>query len=121
MPKLYKTAQGRTVDIGAIMTQNERTRAVGNMKVNARGDVIDNQNKVVMPRNRQVNRDLNAGVDKQVVAKSTTRSAERPVKKSNLVPDALPQEPVVAKIEPTAPLKGIAGALARANQPKESR
>ena len=59
MPKLYKTAQGRTVDIGAIMTQNERTRAVGNMKVNARGDVVDDRGGVVNSKTAQVNRQYN--------------------------------------------------------------
>ena len=52
MPKLYRTAQGRTVDIAAIMTQNERTRAVGNMKVNARGDELGSGGQVVRTRNQ---------------------------------------------------------------------
>jgi len=40
--KTYRTAQGRVVDLGAMIAQNETVRAVGNMNVNARGDIIDN-------------------------------------------------------------------------------
>jgi hypothetical protein len=42
--KIYKSAMGRVVDLGALMLENENTRAVGNMGVNARGDIIDNAN-----------------------------------------------------------------------------
>ena len=45
--KVYKTAQGKTVDMGRLMVQNEKTRAVGNMKVNARGDMVDDMNNIV--------------------------------------------------------------------------
>ncbi len=118
MPKLYKTAQGRTVDIGALMTQNERTRAVGNMNVNARGDVIDNQNQVVMPRSRQINRNLNAGINKHIDAKAAVTGAGSNSKKTTIQPDVMPTEPVIAD---TNGATGLAGALVRANQNKESK
>ena len=54
--KVYKTAQGKTVDLGAIMLQNEKVRAVGNMKVNARGDKLDSNNRVVDTKPRQIQR-----------------------------------------------------------------
>jgi hypothetical protein len=52
--KIYKSAMGRVVDMGALMLENENTRAVGNMNVNARGDVLDSANRVVETKNRQV-------------------------------------------------------------------
>jgi hypothetical protein len=52
--KVYKSAMGRVVDMGALMLENENTRAVGNMNVNARGDVLDSANRVVETKNRQV-------------------------------------------------------------------
>ena len=52
--KIYKSAMGRVVDLGALMLENENTRAVGNMGVNARGDIVDNANRVVESRNKQV-------------------------------------------------------------------
>jgi hypothetical protein len=57
--KTYRTAQGKVVDLGAMMVQNETVRAVGNMSANARGDIIDNQGRVLATRGEQVNRNLN--------------------------------------------------------------
>ena len=54
--KIYKSAQGKTVDLGALILENETVRAVGNMNVNARGDVLNSANKVIESKNRQVQR-----------------------------------------------------------------
>jgi glycine cleavage system H lipoate-binding protein len=60
--KVYKTAQGKTVDMGRLMLQNEKTRAVGNMKVNARGDLVDDMNNVISSKPQQVNKQYNKQV-----------------------------------------------------------
>lgn len=52
--EVYKSANGKAIDMGALRLQNERVRAVGNMRVNARGDVIDDNNNVIRTRNEQV-------------------------------------------------------------------
>ena len=57
--KVYKTAQGKAVDLGTIMLQNEHTRAVGNMNVNARGDRLGSGNKVIETKNRQIQKQNN--------------------------------------------------------------
>ena len=54
--KIYKSAMGKPVDLGALLLQNEQTRAVGNMNVNARGDTLDSTNRVIDPKNQQVQR-----------------------------------------------------------------
>jgi len=54
--KIYKSAQGKTVDMGRLQLQNEGVRAVGNMKVNARGDMIDDMNRVISSKTEQVNK-----------------------------------------------------------------
>jgi hypothetical protein len=54
--KVYKSAMGKPVDMGGLLLQNEQVRAVGNMGVNAAGDLIDSSNKVIDQRNRQVQR-----------------------------------------------------------------
>ena len=51
----YRTAQGKLVDMSALQAKNERTRAVGNMKVNARGDTIDSNGKIIVPVTTKVN------------------------------------------------------------------
>ena len=57
--KIYKSAQGKAVDMGRLQLQNEGVRAVGNMKVNARGDMIDDMNRVISSKNDQVNKQYN--------------------------------------------------------------
>lgn len=52
--KQYKTAQGKIVDMAALAAKNERTRAVGNMKVNGRGDTIDSNGKIILPVTQKV-------------------------------------------------------------------
>ena len=54
--KVYRTAQGKTVDLGAIQLQNETVKAVGNMGVNARGDKVNEHNKPIDSRNNNVNK-----------------------------------------------------------------
>lgn len=60
--KIYKTAQGKTIDMGALMLRNENVRAVGNMKTNARGDVLDANNNVAQTRNQQTVQQYNQQV-----------------------------------------------------------
>lgn len=65
----YRSAQGKTVDMGVLQKQNEQVRAVGNMSVNARGDLVDSNNQVIQNRNASVagqyNRTVNNSVAKQ--------------------------------------------------------
>lgn len=52
--KKFRTAQGKVLDMSALIAKNERVRAVGNMKVNARGDTIDSNGKIVVPVTQKV-------------------------------------------------------------------
>jgi len=52
--KTYRTAQGKTLDMSALVAKNEKVRAVGNLKVNARGDTIDGNGKVIVPATQKV-------------------------------------------------------------------
>jgi hypothetical protein len=53
--KNYKSAMGKSVDMSALAARNEHTRAVGNMSVNARGDTIDSNGRVIRPVTDKVN------------------------------------------------------------------
>ena len=44
---VYRTMQGQEVDMNRLMNQNELTLAVGNLKVNARGDEIGSNGQIV--------------------------------------------------------------------------
>lgn len=48
--KIYKSANGREVDMERLRNQNEMSLAVGNAKVNARGDEIGPGGKIVRRR-----------------------------------------------------------------------
>lgn len=58
--KIYKTAQGQMVDMGALVLKNENTLAVspGGGKVNARGDRLDDNNNVIDSKAAQVKRQI---------------------------------------------------------------
>lgn len=98
--KIYKSAMGRTVDMGALMLENENTRAVGNMKVNARGDLLNDANKVVETKNKQVQRHYQRQVTNTIEQVPTTstkaakqqhaqkKSAKEKVAKDTAVPVA---------------------------------
>ena len=51
---VYRTAQGKRLDMSTLARRNEKVRAVGNMSVNARGDTIDGQNRVIVPVTKKV-------------------------------------------------------------------
>ena len=52
--EVYRSANGKPVDMGALRLKNEKTRAVGNMKVNARGDEINERGQVIRKKTEQV-------------------------------------------------------------------
>ena len=51
---IYRTAQGKRLDMSTLASRNERVRAVGNMSVNARGDTIDSQGRIIVPVTKKV-------------------------------------------------------------------
>ena len=51
----YRTAMGKTIDMAALAAKNEHVRAVGNMRVNARGDLLDDSGNVVKTATDRVN------------------------------------------------------------------
>lgn len=56
MTRVYKTAKGKMIDMDQVKLANESSIAVGNMKVNARGDVIGSGGKVATGRNQLMDR-----------------------------------------------------------------
>lgn len=60
---MQRSAMGKAVDMSAIVTRNENVRAVGNMGVNARGDVIDSYGRVVQQNTKRVNDSYNNTLD----------------------------------------------------------
>ena len=48
--RMYRTMQGRMVDIEKLRAANESVRAVGNMNVNARGDILGPGGQIATPK-----------------------------------------------------------------------
>jgi hypothetical protein len=55
MANTHRSALGRQIDIDKLRLSNEDTIAVGNMKVNARGDQLGPGGEVVRTRNQIMN------------------------------------------------------------------
>ena len=83
--RTYRSSQGKSIDLGALLLQNENVRAVGNMGVNARGDRIDNRGAVVDSKVQQSKRQYN----KQIGPQDTIPQASRAP-----VADDIPPAPV---------------------------
>jgi hypothetical protein len=111
--KIYRTAQGKTVDLGALELQNEGIRAVGNMNVNARGDVIDSNNNPIDTRNQQVSRQYR---------RQTSNVRDESVNASPTVSPTVSPKAVSKSAEPAPTteneesLIGLAAAIARARK-----
>jgi hypothetical protein len=51
---MHRSALGKNVDMSSIATRNEKVRAVGNMNVNARGDILNSNNEVITDATHRV-------------------------------------------------------------------
>ena len=117
--RTYKTAQGKTVDLGQLILQNENVRAVGNMNVNARGDRLDSSNRVIDSKNQQVQRQhqrqIATNVSDQTVHTSNVhaRRAKKDLQEIAVAPveDTTPVDPALIDTAPTG--GGLAAAIAR--------
>lgn len=52
MKKTYRSALGKAIDMDNLRLSNEETIAIGNMKVNARGDELGPGGQIVRTRNQ---------------------------------------------------------------------
>ena len=84
--------------MGALVLRNEHTRAVGNQKVNARGDVLDGTNRIIDKKTQQAQRQYK----RQAIA------TPQPTKPVPLPADAFNDMPVDDIIDAVVPtnLKG---------------
>ena len=85
---MRRTAQGKMVDINALIAKNEKARAVGNMKSNARGDIIDAHGRIV----KSVNERTNEVYTKTVGNKSANVVKNKPKVQEKLTKDELELE-----------------------------
>ena len=123
--KIYRSAQGKMVDIGALQLQNEEVRAVGNMPVNARGDLVDAWNRPINSKNQQIARQYNRQVgnvlDTPVLTKAPEPEKVKPKgeKKPKVVAPVPPEDfddDFVKTAVMSKPTGGLAAAIAKARR-----
>ncbi len=133
----YRTAQGKAIDINALILKNGSTRAVGNMNINAKGDVVDGNNRPIKKRKDRIQRQYanqvqstpNRGnvrqeeVQVQAAPKQPERRKTTAPKKAKV--EARPEvsesvletpAPAPAAAKTTASGTGLGAAIARARQ-----
>jgi len=82
--KVYKSMQGKTVDMDMLRQRNELTPAVGNARVNARGDELGAGGQIVRKREDLVKEyyETAQGVPDESPVRKKTVVDEEPVKKT---------------------------------------
>jgi len=101
--RMYRTMQGRMVDIEKLRAANESVQAVGNMNVNARGDVLGAGGQVVTPKEQIIKKYYEQ--PKGMVSDTPSRGKPTPAPKAEPVKTVQKMTPVAAK---PAPKKTVA-------------
>ena len=116
--RMYRTMQGRMIDIEKLRAANEQVKAVGNMNVNARGDVMGVGGNVATPKSQVIKKYYEAPKgrvdDTPIRAKPTPPARTAPQPKAVEAKPA-PQPKKVTKQtkskSASTPKKGIDAAL----------
>ena len=116
--KMYRSMQGRMIDIEKLRAANEAVQAVGNMNVNAKGDVLGAGGKVITKKETVMRKyyEQPKGMvsDTPTKNKSTAAPKTEPVKQTvqKMASKPAPKKTVApkSKAESTAK-KGIDAAL----------
>ena len=129
MVKKYKTANGKLVDLDGLRLKNEDTIAVGNMRINARGDELGPGGQVVKTRNERMNENykLHTMVPKDDAVPTSSKPKLKPQQKvvekivedvmeADTTPEPEKTEPAVEKTIKTPPADPpkVRGAMAAA-------
>ena len=106
--RMYRTMQGRMVDIEKLRAANESVQAVGNMNVNARGDVLGAGGKIVTPKSEVIKQYYEK--PKGMVDDTPVRSKPTPAPKVEAKPQVQKMTPVASKpvASKPAPQKAVA-------------
>ena len=108
----YRSAMGKSVDMSAMASKNEKVRAVGNVKnLNARGDTIDSMGRVIQSATDKVsnaygktvgNRSSYASKPQQKIQPDTPKPPKVELEKvlpEELLPEELELEESVDDVE----------------------
>jgi len=96
--RMYKSMQGRMIDIEKLRSANESVQAVGNMNVNAKGDVLGAGGKVVTPKEQVIKKYYEQ--PKGMVSDTPIKGKSMPAPKAEPVKTVQKMTPVAAKPAP---------------------
>lgn len=122
--RVYKSAQGKSVDLGALLLKNEGVRAVGNNPVNAGGDMIDSTNRSIQKRTHQVNnqyrKQVQTNVSDEPVVSSRKKVKEQAVETKNQTAPVIEPVQLPDQIE-TKPAEKVETVSAQESDKTESK
>ena len=102
--------QGRMVDIDQLRAANESVQAVGNMNVNARGDILGANGQVVTPKSQVIKKYYEQPKGKASEGPSAITKTPAPQPKAVETKAVAPKKVATPK-KTVAPKKGIDEAL----------
>ena len=116
--RMYRTMQGRMIDIEKLRGANESVRAVGNMGVNARGDRLGRGGEIITPKEKVIAKyyEQPRGKVSSVPTRTIRRQAPKKItaQPKTVETKTLPPKRVATRTTPrkaTTPKKGIDAAL----------
>lgn len=137
MGKIYRTAQGRELDIEKVRLQHENVPAIGNMRVNARGDQLGPGGKILRTREQIMDEhyktsnraDPNPSIARDgPVPTRSPRSKDQPIPTSSkgaaqkeFQPGTVLADSQAASENPNEPRGGLARAIKAAQEGKEKK
>lgn len=141
MGKVYRTAQGREIDIEKVRLQHEQVPALGNMRVNARGDQLGPGGRILRTREqimdehyRTAKTDPNPNVAKegpiptrsprpadQAIPTSSRKAATAPSLPKEFQPGTVLADSQATSTNPEEPRGGLARAIKAAQEGKEKK
>jgi hypothetical protein len=139
MGRTYKSAQGKQIDMEKLRLQNELVPAIGNMRVNARGDQLGPGGQIVKTREQMLDEHYKKNVSKNpsrqnndVIPTRGGKAASRETLEADVAPQTAPaqEKPVEPDLTPPAETAeepapqrqgGLAKAMAQAEQTEEQK
>ena len=97
--RMYRTMQGRMIDIEKLRGANEQVKAVGNMNVNARGDVMGVGGNVATPKSQVI---------KKYYEAPKGRVDDTPIRAKTTPPARTAPQPKAVETKTVAPPKKVA-------------
>ena len=120
--RMYRTMQGRMVDIEKLRAANESVQAVGNMNVNARGDVLGRSGAIVTPKETVIKKyyEQPKGMVSDTPIRNKPAPAPEPVKPTVQKMTPIAAKPAPKKVAPQPKKVEVAPAPKVVSKPAES-